>query len=100
MGRKISDRQLTTRGAEIGVPQGGHFGCSKCAKIGGIFNGISPRQLGYPICRSICDPLKVKRGLTYTLHPKISMTLGVVTIQTGSTTAEMAKSAVTGDPAG
>ena len=29
MGIEIWGRQLTTQGAEIGVPKGGHFGCSK-----------------------------------------------------------------------
>ena len=29
VGIEIWGRQLTTRGAEIGVPKGGHFGCSK-----------------------------------------------------------------------
>ena len=29
MGIEIWGRQLTTRGAEIGVPKRGHFGCSK-----------------------------------------------------------------------
>ena len=27
--REIWGRQLTTLGGEIGVPKGGHFGCSK-----------------------------------------------------------------------
>ena len=29
MGMEIWGRQLTTRGVEIGVPNRGHFGCSK-----------------------------------------------------------------------
>ena len=29
VGIEIWGRQLTTRGGEIGVPKGGHFGCSK-----------------------------------------------------------------------
>ena len=40
------------------------------------------------ISRFICHPLGVQRGLTCTWPLKISMTLGLVTIQTGSTTAK------------
>ena len=29
VGKEIWGHQLTTRVAEIGVPKGGHFGCSK-----------------------------------------------------------------------
>ena len=29
VGKEMWGRQLTTRGGEIGVPKGGHFGCSK-----------------------------------------------------------------------
>ena len=100
MGMEIWGRQLTTRGAEIGVPKGGHFGCSKRAKIGGIPNGISPRRLGDRIRHSICDPLGVQQRLTCTWLSRISMALGVVMIQTGSTNAKMAKSDVSGDRRG
>ena len=42
--------------------------------------------------RSICDPLGVRQGLTCTWLSKISMTLGVVTIQIRSPTARKASS--------
>ena len=42
----------------------------------------------------------VQLRLPCTWLPKISMPLGVVTIQTGSTIAKMAKSAVSGDRPG
>ena len=40
------------------------------------------------------------RGLTCTWLPRISISLGVVMIQTGSTNAKMAKLAVSGDDPG
>ena len=94
MGREIWGRQLTTRGAEIGVPKGSHFGCSKRAKIRGILNGISPRRIRDQICHSICHQLGVQQGLTCLWLSKISMPLGVVTIETRSTIAKIAKSVV------
>ena len=89
--------QLTTWGANFGVPKRGHFGCSKWAKIEGIPNGISQRQLRDQIHHSICHPLGVQLRLTCTWLPRISMGLGVVMTQTGSTTAKMPKSAISGD---
>ena len=61
---------------------------------------MSPRQLGDRIRRSICDPLVVQQGLTYTWLSMIFMGLAVLTIQTGSTNAKMAKLAVSGDHPG
>ena len=46
---------------------------------------------------SICDSLGLGHGLTCTWLSRILMALGVVTIQTGSRNAKMAKSAVSGD---
>ena len=101
MGREIWSHQLTTRGGgEIGVRKGGHFGCSKRAKIGGVLNNIFPRRLGDLICHSICNSPGVQRRLTCTWLPRISMALGVVVIQTGSANAKMAKSVVSGDRPG
>ena len=88
---EIWGRQLTTQGGEIGVPKGGHFGCSKLAKIQVTSNGISPRRLGDQICHSICNSPEVQLRLPCPWLLEISMPLGVVTIQTGSTIAKMAK---------
>ena len=100
MGKEIWVRQLTTRGAEIGVPNRGHFGCPKRAKVEGIPNGIFPRRLGDRIRHSTCNPPGVQWRLPCPWPSKIFMPLGVVTIQTGSTTAKMAKAAVSGDRPG
>ena len=91
---EIWGRQLTTRGAEMGVSKGGHFGCSKGAKIGGALNSISPRWLGDPIRHFIRDPPGVQRRLPCFWRSKISMPLVVVTIQIRSTIAKIAKSVV------
>ena len=66
----------------------------------GIPNGISPRRLGDRIRRSICYQLGVQWGLIWTWLSRITMILGVVTIQTGSTNAKMAKLAVLRDRPG
>ena len=100
LGTEIWGHQLTTRGGEIGVPKGGHFGCSKLAKIGGVLKYIFPRRLGDGIRHSICNPLGVKRRLACTWLSRISMALGVVMIQTGSTAAKMAKLVMSGDRSG
>ena len=66
----------------------------------GIPNGISPRRLGDGICRSMCDSLGLVQRLPSFWLARISMGLGVVMIQTGSTNAKMPKSAVSGDRPG
>ena len=91
MGIEICGRQLTTRGGEIGVPKGGHFGCSKLAKIRGNPNGISARLLGDRIRHFMCDSPGVQPRLPCPWLLEIFMPLGVVTIQIGSTIAKMAK---------
>ena len=55
---------------------------------------------GDQIHRSVCNPLGVQQGLTRTWLSKTSMTLGMVTIHIRSTTAKMAKSAISGDRPG
>ena len=47
-----------------------------------------------------CNPLGDQRRLPCHWFPRISMPLGMVTVQTGSTTAQMGKSAVSGDRPG
>ena len=69
-------------------------------KMEGIPNGISPSRLGDPIHHSICNPLRVQQKITCTWLSRISMGLGVVMTQAGSTTAKMAKSANSGDRPG
>ena len=100
MGKEIWGRQLTTRRGEIGVPKGGHFGCSKLAKIGGTPNGISPCRLGDRIRHPICNLTGVEQRLPCPWLPEIFMPLGLVTIQIGSTIAKIAKSVVSVDRPG
>ena len=56
--------------------------------------------LGIGFAVPCAHPLGVQRRLTCTWLSRISMGLGVVMIQTGSTNAKMAKSAVSGDRPG
>ena len=92
MGIEIWGRQLTTRGADIGVSKRGSFRLLEMSQNSGYSNGIPPRRLGDRICHSICDPPGGQRRLPCPWLSKIFMPLGVVTIQIGSTIAKMAKS--------
>ena len=78
--------QLTTRKGESGVPKWGPFGCSKWVlPIVYLHAGL---EIGSAIPYAIHQE---SNRDSHALVPKISMSLGVVTIPIGSTNAKMAK---------